>query len=1423
MDTSVNKIILSQLEVKYKLFSSIDKILKKDKNIIVEVIGKSGSGKSLIYSELLEKNKNLPGAVSYIPERFCFNQIINILNIITKEDIDITEEFHHLIEESVKYEPTNKFDIFYFLTEKLSQKEYFIDRTIFIDNADLLDDYTRSFIEFYIQYNPKNAIKFVLFTTESMTTFSYKIQLDNFSIHDIQQLLSHSKSFLQTNNKFNSELLYNISDGNIQILILLLSNKFQDNSEKVNLLSYLGKNKNLYTFFKNRILAYGSDAFDLLLYIHLLDKSSTDENLKKVFEGDFRKIKKILIDEEIIVKTNDRYISHYSTFITKYFLTLKKIDQRVYVHKIIKEIFPNLPEKIIFFRLLVNEYDEKLFLAQKNYFYSLRNFDIVTKIIDFQISKTLDIKLKCNFYIELGKIKQKNNDLEAAAEDFRTALKIAKQNQFQADKIVYYLAETLYNLNSAAFALEIIKKFIQKDIDAYWRAKILILKSDILSYQEDFEQSLAILDSLFETSFEIKDNYKKNYILATIKKSIAKVYYQMNQWNKAELEFNDAAKYYRKIENYAGMAAISNNIGVIALFKGEWEKASKLYLQSLDFEKKRYNLNGISVCYNNIGYLVEEHGDFNESLKYFNDALRIQKMLGDRNNVPNIYLNIGVTYMDNGFYDEALESFQNSLQVAISFNLFKNIVAALNNLGSLYLKWGDWNKSIEYFEQAIKKSKENDFFEGLLHSYNNLGEFYSTKGEDQVAYDLYFHGLEIIDKVNDDYLKAEVKGNIGKVLTQLHKFSEAYPYLIESYDYFKSLPAKDKMSEGCLNIANYFLKTRNYESALYYIDKSIQFSKEISDREKTGKAYILKSELEIKNPAEAKKHLKNAITIFLEINNNFELAKANYLLADLLNNENEWEEALTILENNENIIRKFGSVTLLEKNDLLTQKITKEHQTELANNQNQGTLLTKFYETTKELNAINNFDILLETSLDRIMEISGADGGMLCLYNNRALPESWEYKSFRNFSKDHEDYDVMMDIAQECYNTKELINHKQVHFAPQYNNIISFPLVIRNDILGILLIFIKNKTSYFQDKILSLINALCNQIVVIIDNLRHSNLAKSHAIIREELNSGNPFSNIIGKSDKLRKIFEVIEKIKDTPTTVLLEGESGTGKELIARAIHYTSNRRNKKFIAQYCGALPETLLESELFGHVKGSFTGATYDKKGLLEMADGGTFFLDEIGDISLSTQVKLLRFLQEGEIKRVGSTQTRRINVRVICATNATLSEKVKKGEFRLDLYYRLNVIKINVPSLKERKSDIPLLAIHFLDKYNKRMNKSIKGITDEAMKYLIKCEWPGNIRQLENEIERAVTLVANDSFIKPDDLSEEVFKYFEHTETLQLLKKVSLKEAVEELEKDMIVRALKDNKWNQTQAAKELGLSRQGLIKKIKRYELTKYDI
>ncbi|GEL68716.1 MULTISPECIES: sigma-54-dependent transcriptional regulator [Myxococcus] len=324
---------------------------------------------------------------------------------------------------------------------------------------------------------------------------------------------------------------------------------------------------------------------------------------------------------------------------------------------------------------------------------------------------------------------------------------------------------------------------------------------------------------------------------------------------------------------------------------------------------------------------------------------------------------------------------------------------------------------------------------------------------------------------------------------------------------------------------------------------------------------------------------------------------------------------------------------------------------------------------------------------------------------------------------------------------------------------------------------------------------------------------------------------IIGDSSTIQEVYKIIDKVADTPSTVLITGESGTGKELIATALHGASSRRDKPFIKINCAAIPHTLLESELFGYERGAFTGAVTSKPGRFELADEGTLFLDEIGEIPVEMQVKLLRAIQEGEFERVGGIKTTRVDVRLVAATNRDLQAEIEAGRFRKDLYYRLAVVPISLPALRERRSDIPMLARHFVEKYNRRLNKKIEGIADDAMALLQGYAWPGNIRELENLIER-VLLFADGPLITARDLPEPVRQGTSVQASTNLASavasidvptgEVGLKDIVRmkaaELERDLIVKKLEETGGNVTRAARLLQISRKSLQTKMKEFGL-----
>jgi DNA-binding NtrC family response regulator len=348
-------------------------------------------------------------------------------------------------------------------------------------------------------------------------------------------------------------------------------------------------------------------------------------------------------------------------------------------------------------------------------------------------------------------------------------------------------------------------------------------------------------------------------------------------------------------------------------------------------------------------------------------------------------------------------------------------------------------------------------------------------------------------------------------------------------------------------------------------------------------------------------------------------------------------------------------------------------------------------------------------------------------------------------------------------------------------------------------------------------NAKNDEIKLVVRNaLEMRKVRSENLFLKRELKKGHEEKTIIGSSDEMVRVFKMVDKVADSEATILIQGESGTGKELIAREIHYRSGKAQGPFVSINCGAIPRDLLESNLFGHVKGSFTGAVRDSAGLFQVAEGGTFFLDEVGDMPIATQVKLLRALQEREIIPVGGTQPVKIDCRLVAATNSDLEKEVAAGRFRADLFYRLNVIPIRLPSLRQRRDDIPILVDHFLKRH--AQNNTAKTVNKDAMDLLMRYDWPGNVRELENVMERALILDES-GVIGPDDLPEKI--RFGHSQRGSLVIDTPTL-TLDELEKEYILKVLNHTRWQKKRASEILGINASTLYRKLLGYGLDKAD-
>lgn len=536
--------------------------------------------------------------------------------------------------------------------------------------------------------------------------------------------------------------------------------------------------------------------------------------------------------------------------------------------------------------------------------------------------------------------------------------------------------------------------------------------------------------------------------------------------------------------------------------------------------------------------------------------------------------------------------------------------------------------------------------------------------------------------------------------------------------------------------------------------------------------------------------------------------------------------------------------------------------------QKEREIFLRLLELTRDLGAILVTEELFDVILQNVIEISGAERGFLIIEDDTEL----RVASSRNIDRDvvrRAHLQVSQSLTRRVIDSGEPVLTGDARSDPRFNDsasianlrlesVLCVPLRLRGKILGAAYVDNRFEKHSFHKGTLRFVQFLADQAAIYIENARlfEELQRKQDAIqsskdqvedlnrelqamliardvepedVRELLKRGarpdlkHSFDRIVTRSPVMIRVFELLDRVIDTEMPVLILGESGTGKELVAQAIHLGSSRGNKAFVSQNCAAIPQNLLESEFFGHVKGAFTGAHRDKKGLFELADGGTLFLDEIGDMSPDLQAKLLRVLEDGEIRPVGARETIRVDVRIISATNQQLEEMVKSNGFREDLFYRLNVLTVQLPPLRDRREDVPLLVDHFIDQVCHRQGRPRPKLDPRTLYALYHSPWPGNVRQLENEIERLVAL--SEDVICPETISPSVLAHGTafggaNREPMRGTLRELVAEATEGLERQVIDATLQENKWNKSKTARQLGVSRPTLDQKIEKYGLKK---
>ncbi|TET31593.1 MAG: tetratricopeptide repeat protein [Planctomycetota bacterium] len=886
----------------------------------------------------------------------------------------------------------------------------------------------------------------------------------------------------------------------------------------------------------------------------------------------------------------------------------------------------------------------------------------------------------------------------------------------------------------------------------------------------------------------------------------------MTEAGNFDTAFQAAEAERKKEKNTVKKAVITNLISRIHWDSNRFEEAEKEARKSAEKKKLPNPVKAYAYCM--IGAINLRREEYAQTEANCKKALALIDEKEDAVLVHVLNL-IGVVHYLKGKYSLALEYHKLHKEVSERTGNKTQLIRAVGNLAITLFRLGRSEEAIEYLMQAREIGIELGDKISLGYTMNNLASYHTGTGEPK------------------------------KVIAEAK----------EALRIFKEIGHKWMFTDCHLNFAKAYLEQGENDTAAKHAAKALSYAEEMDQKTNVPRAHeLLGKILSAQNNPVAGTHFRKSIELFESMPSDGDpegvefvmLAYGKYLLGqDEPGGKEYLEKAARILKKRPPTIQvKHARKELSGLLESIPKKLFPAREEEVVWIEQDRDNLRKILEITKAINSEKETEKVLELILDTAIETSGAERGFIAFFEN----SHWKYETQRNFVGDIEsepDYPTIREIVTDVMSNGTVLTAGNIAESESAGRIITtpprtlkgvftFPLAIKEKLFGAVYLDSRFVVTDIPPETIDFLVTLMEQVALIIDKAQlyeevrtlseklgekleetRSELEKK----QHELEQRYSYKNIIGKGAKMQKLFLLLDKVVETELPVYISGDSGTGKELIAKAIHYNGTRKKKHFVALNCAAIPESLLESELFGHEKGAFTGADATKKGLFEIAGGGTFFMDEIGNMSATMQQKLLRVLQEKTIRRIGGKKSIAVNARIISASNIDPRQLVDDGSLREDLFYRLNVLTINLPPLRERVEDIPLLVEHFWEKATGVSPESSQEEKGKFLNLLMNYDWPGNIRELENEIYRVASI--GEKVFDTEYLSKHILKGPPGEQVSISTERVSLKDLEElfnEKQKSLILAALKQAKGNKAKAAKILDIPRTSLINKIKKHQV-----